>query len=167
MGKMNIHLEIDALDRRDFLKVWPPLLIGQKAAFLFQSSSGVQKNEGIKPMANQEATEDRLVVLWTSGDRDVALKMVFMYTFNAKLNGWWKDICLIIWGPSAKLLAVDIELQDYIKKMKDAGVELRACIACADSYGVSETLRKLGVTVEGMGKPLTQMLKEGQKVITF
>ena len=167
MREMDIYPKIEALDRRDFLKALPPLLFGQGAAFLFQSSSGVQKNEGVDPMANQEATEDRLVVLWTSGDRDVALKMVFMYTFNAKLNGWWKDICLIIWGPSAKLLAVDIELQDYIKKMKDAGVELRACIACADSYGVSETLRKLGVTVEGMGKPLTHMLKEGQKVITF
>ena len=29
-----------------------------------------------------------LVVLWTSGDRDVALKMVFMYTLNSKLKGW-------------------------------------------------------------------------------
>ncbi|MBL7110930.1 MAG: hypothetical protein ISS19_03195 [Bacteroidales bacterium] len=27
---------------------------------------------------------EKLVVLWTSGDREVALKMAFMYTFNAK-----------------------------------------------------------------------------------
>ena len=26
------------------------------------------------------AASDKLVVLWTSGDREVALKMVFMYT---------------------------------------------------------------------------------------
>ena len=31
---------------------------------------------------------EKLVVLWTSGDREVALKMVFMYTFNVKnING--------------------------------------------------------------------------------
>ena len=29
--------------------------------------------------------KDKLVVVWTSGDREVALKMVFMYTINSKL----------------------------------------------------------------------------------
>ncbi len=30
------------------------------------------------------SNKDKLVVVWTSGDKEVALKMVFMYTFNAK-----------------------------------------------------------------------------------
>ena len=51
----------------------------------------------------------KLFVLWTSGDREVALKMVFMYTYNAKKYGWWKDITLVVWGPSAKLLSGDKE----------------------------------------------------------
>jgi hypothetical protein len=31
---------------------------------------------------------DELVVLWTSGDREVALKMAFMYTYNSKRFKW-------------------------------------------------------------------------------
>ena len=109
----------------------------------------------------------KLLVIWTSGDRDVALKMVFMYTYNAKVKGWWDEVQLLVWGPSAKLLSVDTELQEYIRKMKDAGVILTACKACADSYGVSESLEKMGIDVKYMGVPLTEMLKTGWTTISF
>ena len=110
----------------------------------------------------------KLAVLWTSGDRDVAIKMVFMYTFNAKKRGWWKDIQFIVWGPSAKLVSEDKEIQDYIKKMKDTGIELVACKACADSYSVTDKLTELGVDVKYLGVPLTELLKsEKWKVVTF
>jgi len=111
--------------------------------------------------------DDSLVVVWTSGDREIALKMVFMYTLNSKLKDWWKNVCLIVWGPSAKLLGEDVELQDYIKKMKEAGVVLEACKACSDSYGVSEKLEELGVNVKYMGEPFTAYIKNSRKVITF
>ena len=61
--------------------------------------------------------EDKLVVVWTSGDKEVAMKMVFMYTYNAKKQAWWDDVTLLVWGPSSKLLSQDKELQDYVKKM--------------------------------------------------
>ena len=111
--------------------------------------------------------KSKLVVVWTSGDREVALKMVFMYTFNAKKRGWWDDIIFIVWGPSEKLLAEDKELQDYMKKMFDVGITVEACKACSDMYGVSESLEKLGVDVKFMGIPLTDYIKEDLKVITF
>ena len=110
---------------------------------------------------------EKLVVLWTSGDRDVALKMVFMYTLNAKLQDWWKDVVLIVWGHSAKLLSVDTELGNYVLKMIKAGVEVVACKACADRYGVSEILQGLGVDVKYMGVGLTEMLKGGWTTLTF
>lgn len=110
---------------------------------------------------------EKLIVVWTSGDREVALKAAFMYTLNAKVQDWWKEVVLIIWGPSAKLLAQDEELQIEIKKMKNAGVQLLACKACADSYRVSENLNRVGVQVQYMGLPLTQYLKENCKVLTF
>lgn len=111
--------------------------------------------------------KEKLVVLWTSSDREVALKMVFMYTINAKLKGWWKDVTLIIWGPSSKLLSEDEELQNYISSIKDSGVELLACRACTDEYGITEALEKLNINVIYMGEPLTTYLKDGAKVITF
>ncbi len=107
-----------------------------------------------------------LVVVWSSGDREVALKLVFMYTLNAKTREWWQDICLIVWGPSAKLLSEDRELQEYIQKIKEAGVTIEACKTCADMYGVSESLENLGVDVKYMGEPFTQYINE-RNVITF
>lgn len=109
----------------------------------------------------------KLGVLWTSGDRDVALKMVFMYTLNAKPSRWWDEVRFIVWGPSSKLLSEDEELQMGIARMIEAGVELVACKACADLYGVSEKLEELGIEVKYMGGPLTSMLKSDWVVLTF
>ncbi len=111
--------------------------------------------------------QDKLAVLWTSGDREVALKMVFMYTYNAKLYQWWQDVQLIIWGPSSKLLAQDAELQNYVQKMMEAEVEVVACKACADSFEVTPDLEELGIEVKYMGKPLTEILKSDVKLVTF
>jgi hypothetical protein len=111
--------------------------------------------------------KEKLVVLWTSGDREVALKMVFMYTINAKLKGWWKDVTLIVWGPSTKLLSEDEELQNYIGVIKDSGVELFSCRDCTDQYGVTEALENLDIKVIYMGEPLTSYLKNDVKILTF
>lgn len=110
--------------------------------------------------------KDKLVILWTSGDKEVATKMVFMYTYNANKYKWWDDITLLIWGPSAKLLTEDIELQDYVKKMKSEGINLLACKGCADIYEISEKLEEIGVTVRYTGVDLTNYIKE-RHVITF
>lgn len=111
-------------------------------------------------MAEDQTGPDRLAVLWTSGDRDVALKTAFMYALNSKRRGWWRDVSLIVWGPSADLLAQDEELQDVLGSLREEGVELLACKACADQYGVSDTLGELGVDVKYMGQPLTGLLKD-------
>lgn len=112
---------------------------------------------------------DDLVVVWTSGDREVALKMAFMYAFNSRRFKWgWKNVTLVVWGPSAKLLVEDKELQEYVSKIKDAGVKLLACKKCSDSYGVSDGLRRLGIEVKYMGKPLTDYLRDDNtRVVTI
>jgi hypothetical protein len=118
-----------------------------------------------KPVKKEEPS--KLLVIWTSGDREVALKVAFMYTLNSKTSKWWNEVCLVVWGPSSKLLSEDRELQDYVKKMEAAGVIVQACKACADMYGVSDTLSKMGIDVKYMGKPLTDMLKSGWVNLTF
>jgi len=112
------------------------------------------------------SNKDKLVVVWTSGDKEVAMKMVFMYTFNAKKYEWWKDITLLVWGPSAKLLTEDQDLQDYVKEMLDIDINVLACKGCADLYGISEKLEEIGVTVKYTGTDLTNFIKE-RHVITF
>ncbi|NIA29723.1 MAG: DsrE family protein [Actinobacteria bacterium] len=116
---------------------------------------------------NAKKDKSKLLILWTSGDRDVALKVCFMYTHAAAKQKWFDRVRLVVWGPSSRLLANDAELEQKIKAMKKDGVELFACVVCADSYGVSGKLRELGITVIGMGKPLTEMLKSGWTTLTF
>jgi len=109
----------------------------------------------------------KLVIVWSSGDREVALKMVFMYALNSKLNGWWDDITLIIWGPSSDLLSQDYELQEYLNRIKKAGIVVEACKACTDMSRVSDRLQQLGVDVKYIGEAFTAYIKEGRKIITF
>ena len=105
------------------------------------------------PVTSKAQTQEKLFVLWTSGDRDVALKVCLMYTHAAIKNEWFDQTRLVVWGPSAKLLSHDLELQQKVKAMQEDGVEVLACIVCANQYSVTEDLRKLGIEVKGMGAP--------------
>jgi len=123
------------------------------------------------PMAlsaqDMESKKEKLAVLWTSGDRDVAEKSCLMYTHAAKRNGWFDEVVLIVWGSSSRLLAEDDALQEKIKAMKADGVIIEACIACSNMLGVTEELKNLGIDVKGMGVPLTDYLKSGYHVLTY
>ena len=113
------------------------------------------------------APSSRLAVLWTSGDRDVALNVAFMYTGAASRQDWFDEVLLIVWGPSARLLAEDPALQTRVAAMQDEGVDVVACRACADGYGVTPVLEGLGIEVKFMGQPLTEMLRMDWKILTF
>jgi len=97
---------------------------------------------GSSHAAEQEAPT-QLCVVWSSGDPGVAKNVCFMYTLNAKKRGWFDVVHLVVWGPSAKLLTEDEELQKEVKAMQDVGVVVEACVTCANNYGVADELRVL------------------------
>ena len=139
--------------------------LGVLCVVLISSAFTLTTSADLKDSVSNEPS--KLVVVWTSGDREVAIKMVYMYTYNAKKNGWWDNIRFIVWGPSSKLLSEDEELQKYTQKMKNVGVEIFACKACADMYGVSDKLSDLGLKVKFIGKDLTDMLQGSWTHLTF
>jgi len=110
--------------------------------------------------------KDKLIVLWISRDEEAAINMAFMYARNSKLKGWWNEVELIIWGPSAKVASENKNIQEELKELKNAGVNVRACKACADKYQVSERLSAMDIEVLYIGSILTDELKSGTKVIT-
>lgn len=109
---------------------------------------------------------DKLVVLWTSGDPITAEKMVFMYSLNAIKNAWWHELTLIIWGASAALASENEMIQDHLTALIEAGVDVVACKACADSLGATEKLESLGINVKYMGEPLTEYIKLDYKILS-
>ncbi len=117
--------------------------------------------------ATAGAPQSRLAVVWTSADPAVADRMAFMYAKNAKSQAWFDKVRLIVWGPSAELLATNNNLQKQVKTMMDKGVRVQACVVCARSYNVADDLRDMGIEVKPMGKPLSDLLKDGWKVLTL
>lgn len=106
-----------------------------------------------------------LYVLWTDDNPITAEKMVFMYTINSLLHGWWEKVTLIIWGATAKLVGENVDIQKKIKEALDAGVQVTACKACAEEFGVAETLEKLQIEVKYWGQPLTELLKNDEQLL--
>jgi len=114
------------------------------------------------------ALASSLLVIWSSGDREVALQACLTYVEKAVKNKWFNATTLIIWGPSAKLLANDEELQAMIELIIDMGAKVQASAESASSYGITEKLKGLGIDVRPMDAPFTDMLKAtNTKVITF
>jgi hypothetical protein len=91
----------------------------------------------------------KLLVIWTSDNREVTLNACFMYTYNAKYKFGWERVRLIVWGPSGRLLAEDPEIQAEIKKM-------------ADLFGTRDALSKVdGIyTIYKVGPHTTDMLMD-------
>ena len=123
--------------------------------------------KGTEQVSDSKPSVSRLAVVWSSADPDVAHNACLMYAHAAATKKWFDEVRLIVWGPSDRLLATDKDLQAKVKAMIKDGVIVQACIHCADSYGATEALRKLGVEVKPMGQPLTDMLKSDYKVLTF
>ena len=108
-----------------------------------------------------------LYVLWTNDNPITAEKMVFMYTVNSLIHGWWEKVTLIIWGATAKLVSEDINIQKKIGEALEAGVHITACKACADQLKVTQILEKMNIEVKYWGDPLTKILKNKDTLLTI
>lgn len=108
-----------------------------------------------------------LYVLWTNDNPITAEKMVFMYTVNALIHGWWEKVTLIVWGAPTKLVSEDENIQNLVREALEAGVHITACKACADQLGVTEILEKLNIEVKYWGLPLTEILTNEEKLLTI
>ena len=108
-----------------------------------------------------------LYLLWTNDNLITAEKMVFMYTINSLIHGWWEKVTLIIWGAPTKLVSEDENIQKLVIEALEAGVHISACKACADQLGVTETLEKLNIEVIYWGIPLTEILDNDEKLLTI
>jgi hypothetical protein len=109
---------------------------------------------------------DELLVLWTSASKETAIHMVFMYAENSRIKGWWKEVTLLIWGASSKLVSEDEDIQDCIEALQQAGVRTIACRQCAENYNIVDTLEAQRIEVFYTGEFLSDWLKSNNKLLT-
>ena len=109
----------------------------------------------------------KLHILWTNDNMDTSQYMVFMYATNSMLKGWWDSVTVIIWWATAKLVATNEVIQERIKMAEHAGVKFSACIACARELGVIQELESLGLEIIPWGPPLTEIIQDGDPLITI
>ncbi|MCU6762252.1 Uncharacterized protein conserved in archaea [uncultured Roseburia sp.] len=111
--------------------------------------------------------QDKLYILWTNADPVTAKLMVMMYAKNSLKNGWWKEVTVIVWGATVKLLAEDEEIRAEFEECRKMGVEFEGCIACAQELDLVEETEALGITLRKWGPPLTEIIKNGEHLITI
>lgn len=111
-------------------------------------------------------TGKNLYILWTSGEALTAEYMVMMYATNSMLNGWWKNVTVIIWGAAAKLAAENETIQEKIDLARYAGVEFSACVSCARQLGVEQDLDSMGIELIKWGDKLTEVINSEDKLIS-
>ncbi len=112
--------------------------------------------------------KNKLLIVWSSGEIEVAKKLILLYGSVMLPRGYWDEATIMIWGPSANLLAQDKELQKQFKVVQETGVKFNACVVCTDEDGISDKLQELGVELIHTGEMLTQALQSDDvKVLTF
>ncbi len=109
----------------------------------------------------------KLYILWTNDNLITAELMVFMYGINSKRKQWWKEVTIIIWGATIKLVAENQKMQELIKEAKLEGVQISACKACAEQLGFSKQIERLNIEMIYWGEPLTQLLKNDEQILTI
>lgn len=123
----------------------------------------MKKELTIKDMSKDE----KLNILWTTDNKDTIFNMLSMYAINSIKRGWWKQINIILWGASVKLVANDTQVQTEVLEMLQAGISIEACQDCCENFNVTPVIRKLGITVKYMGASFTQYIKDGEKILTM
>ncbi len=111
--------------------------------------------------------KDKLLMVWSSGDIEVAEKMILMYAGVMMDRQYWKEAILMIWGASVRLLAEKSELQAKVQKIKSSGVQVCACVACVDEYDVRNVYEEIGIEIIHTGSVMTDCLKNGWRSITI
>ena len=110
---------------------------------------------------------DKLTILWTSGEKDVALKVVLRYAESVLEKGLWKQIEIIIWGPSVQLAADDEVVKAKVESLISEGVKFKACVVCAEEYGVSKALEDMNVQLEMVGEEVTRIIQDHTPLLSL
>jgi hypothetical protein len=110
--------------------------------------------------------QKELKILWTTNNKETAMNMVCLYGHNAKIKGWMDDVTILVWGASQELINQDKEVQEKVKQMIADGVNVVACLKCADNLTITQSLKACNIDVFYTGELLTQWVQSEDTILT-
>lgn len=111
--------------------------------------------------------KEKLNILWTSPDAQTAEHMVLLYGPKSFQNNLWDEVQIIIWGGSAKLVATNEHIQSLVSQAMKNGVKFSGCSTCAEGLNATQKLLEIGVELKPWGKPLSEIIKNKENLITI
>jgi hypothetical protein len=102
---------------------------------------------------------EKLLAIIATGDKEKALTGL-MYTKNAIKLDWLKDIKVVYFGPSEKLMVEDSQVRDEALDLASLG-ECFACKAISDRENISDKVDEMGIKVEYVGSIISEYIKQG------
>ena len=109
----------------------------------------------------------KMFAVITNDNREIALEAGLVYPLNAAKYKWLDEVKVIFFGPSEKLAAYDAEVQERIREIQGLGVEVFACKWCAERMNIVAPLEAAGITVDYVGKMVSDLIKDGWAQLTF
>ena len=70
-------------------------------------------------------------------------------------------------GSIGKISGKPYTSSDRSTEMLQSGITIEACQDCCNNFGVTSIIINLGITVRYMGAPLTECLKNGEKILSI
>lgn len=110
--------------------------------------------------------DDALTIVWKTSNITTIETFVLLYATNAKKQGWFDHVDVIIWGDSQTVAASNQKIRNMITKSMHEGVTFYACKYCSDHLEITSKLETLGINVQYTGTLLTERLKT-QHVLTL
>ena len=103
---------------------------------------------------------DKLLVIISSGEPEKA-RTGAMYAVNALKHGWMEEVELYLFGPAQKLLLEDEPLQQFFNEFRQLEGEPVACRFLADRDDISDRTGELGLDIQYVGKPISDLIQQG------
>lgn len=111
--------------------------------------------------------ENKLHILWTNDNVLTAKHMLLLYASKTLEFKLWDEVTIIIWGASSKLVAENKQIQQLIADAQKTGVKFSSCIKCAEDLGTTQALLDQDIELIAWGKPLTELIKNKEHLITI
>lgn len=103
---------------------------------------------------------NKLLVIISSAEPEKA-RTGAMYAVNALKHGWMDEVELYLFGPSQQLLLRDEPLQKFIQEFRSLEGKPVACKFLADRDDTHDRTMVLGLDVQYVGKPISDLIQAG------